>query len=426
MDDGFGAVPSFGLTKRNGTHIKYLLARMTAWLEARCGGALTFAELVSRARRYPFEIEHIWADQRELHPEFPSEQAFADQRNGFGGLLLLTKDFNASYGAKPYREKLEHCYGQNVLAKSLHPNCYTHNPTFLRLRDEHGLAFLAIPDDFTVASFAERQAVYQKLCEVIWDPANFGIEVPQDVDTPAANANRPRYYGLSVKDLLDAGLVHPGQRLVGTRNAVSRSATITAEGQIELEDGRREESPSMSGATALGIRACNGWHFWQTDGPTGLCDWHVSVMTTSSASVADGIDKCVTPQSEKKLCTPSSTRWSESISSSSRVATRYRRGNRDFTAFRARDGGGAQNHQRHDGDHMRHSTTAHSDKTVRIRGGDRLPYDALGRDSWLPLGRRPSGRCDAAHPPEAIATECSEHRECCQGHSEPQTHDRVW
>jgi hypothetical protein len=242
---------------------------MSAWLEGQCGGTLTFADFVSRARKHPFEIEHIWANHPERHPEFPSEQAFADQRNRFGGLLLLPKDFNASYGDKPYAEKLPHYFGQNVLAKSLHPKCYEHNPTFLRLRDERELPFVAIPDEFTVESFTSRQGLYRRLCECIWDPSNFGIDV-SDAPAPATVQEKQRYYGVSVKDLLDAGMLAPGQALVGTRNGVRCSATVLADGQVELEDGRREESPSTAGAAALDTKACNGWHFWQTETPRGF------------------------------------------------------------------------------------------------------------------------------------------------------------
>jgi hypothetical protein len=272
MEDGFDKVPNLGHHQRNGNQIKYLLARIAAWLEGQCGGTLTFSDFVSRDRKHPFEIEHIWANLPDRHPEFPSEQAFSDQRNRFGGLLLLPKDFNASYGAKPYREKVEHYFGQNVLARSLHPKCYEHNPTFLRLRDERSLPFAPIPDEFTVASFGERQALYQRLCELIWDPSNFGIEVPEDFERPAAatQEKQQRYYGVSLKDLLDAGLLRPGQALVGTRNGVTCAATVTADGHVELDDGRQEESPSTAGAAALGTQACNGWHFWQTETPRGL------------------------------------------------------------------------------------------------------------------------------------------------------------
>lgn len=204
------------------------------------------------------------------HPEFPSEQAFADQRNRFGGLLLLPKDFNASYGDKPYADKLQHYFGQNLLAKSLHPKCYEHNPTFLRLRDERDLPFVPIPEDFTVDSFATRQVLYQRLCELIWDPSNFGIDVTNAPERPVAPEKPQRFYGVSLKDLLDAGMLVPGQALVGTRNGVTCSATVMTDGQIELEDGRREESPSTAGAAALATKACNGWYFWQADTSRGL------------------------------------------------------------------------------------------------------------------------------------------------------------
>jgi Restriction Enzyme Adenine Methylase Associated/Protein of unknown function (DUF1524) len=270
LEDGFAAVPNLRLTQRNGNHIKYLLARISAWLEAQCGGTLTFEDLVSRTRRHPFEIEHIWAKMPERHPEFPTEEAFLDQRNGFGGLLLLPKDFNASYGARLYPDKLDHYFGQNVLARSLHPKCYEHNPTFLRLRDQYSLAFSPIPGDFTVLSFSEREELYRQLCEIIWNPGDFGIEFSDMLERTPAQDRQQRYYGVTVKDLVDAGLLHPGQRLTGTRNDVARTATVTADGEIELEDGRREGSPSTAGAAALGATACNGWHFWWADTPRGL------------------------------------------------------------------------------------------------------------------------------------------------------------
>jgi hypothetical protein len=35
---------------------------------------------MDRNRKDPFEIEHIWANHPEQHPELSSEQDFADQR----------------------------------------------------------------------------------------------------------------------------------------------------------------------------------------------------------------------------------------------------------------------------------------------------------------------------------------------------------
>ena len=268
MDGGFDAVAALGLHMRNGNQIKYLLARMSAWLEQQCGGTLTFADFVSRARKYPFEIEHIWANHADQHPELTNDQAFAEQRNRFGGLLLLPKDFNASYGDKPYATKREHYFGQNVLARSLHPRCYEHNPAFLRMRDEFDLPLTPV-DTFILEAFTARQRLYQRLCQIIWNPAQYGIDVPNDVERPSAEDIQPRYYGVSLRDLLNGGLLRSGQPLVGTRSGVSYAATVTADGHVELEDGTREESPSTAGAKVLNTASCNGWSFWQTDTSRG-------------------------------------------------------------------------------------------------------------------------------------------------------------
>lgn len=269
MDDGWAAVENLSLTQRNGNQLRYLLARITAWLEARCGGTLTFAELVSRNRKHPFEIEHIWANHPERHPEFSSEQAFKDNRNRFGGLLLLPKDFNASYGDATYPEKLIHYFGQNILARSLHPRCYEHNPTFLSITSDFDLSFAPIPGEFTLNSFSDRQLLYRSLCEVVWDPANFGLEVPKQ-DGQTVTGGQQRYYGVTVRQLVDAQYLRSGQILLGSQNGKTFSAVVTAEGQIELPDGMLCESPSTAGATVLGTRSCNGWHFWQTESPRGL------------------------------------------------------------------------------------------------------------------------------------------------------------
>jgi hypothetical protein len=269
MDDGWDSVENLRLNQRNGNQLRYLLARISAWLEARCGGTLTFADLVSRDRKHPFEIEHIWANHPERHPEFTSEQEFSDTRNRFGGLLLLPKDFNASYGDATYPEKLVHYFGQNGLARSLHPRCYEHNPTFLSLASNLDLPFSPVPDDFTVESFRDRQVLYRSLCEVVWNPANFGLEAPEQSEHRVTGGQQ-RYYGVTVRQLVDAQLLRPGQRLVGSQSGKTFSATVTADGHLELPDGVFCESPSTAGATVLGTRSCNGWHFWQTESPRGL------------------------------------------------------------------------------------------------------------------------------------------------------------
>lgn len=134
------------------------------------------ADYLDRSRTHPYEVEHIWANKFERHTdEFPTVYEFEDHRHKFGDLLLLPKDFNASYGAMPYEEKVEHYSGQNFLAKSLHPLAYEHHPSFDRLRAAYGLAFEPCPERLTKDDIDARQDLYRDLAEIVWNPARVGL-----------------------------------------------------------------------------------------------------------------------------------------------------------------------------------------------------------------------------------------------------------
>jgi len=172
LEDGFEGVDRLALNQRNRGQIRHLLARMTSYLELGCGIAGPgFAGYIDRTAPKPFEVEHIWADKYARHQdEFTNEFDFAEARNRLGDLLLVPKDFNAAYGALPYAEKLPHYNAQNVLARSLGPNCYQRNPSFLRFVEEMQLPFKPYPDAFGRAQVAERQSLYRRLCELVWTP----------------------------------------------------------------------------------------------------------------------------------------------------------------------------------------------------------------------------------------------------------------
>ena len=164
------------LTQRNRKHIHYLLGRITSWLDIKLETTTTFMDYLSKERRYPYEVEHVWADHFGRHEhEFESSSDFESHRNKIGGLLLLPKNFNASYGDMPYDEKVKHYNVQNPLARSLHPLAYQNNPAFLRLMDTHKLPFRPYPDKFTKADVDERQELYRCLAEIVWDPASLGL-----------------------------------------------------------------------------------------------------------------------------------------------------------------------------------------------------------------------------------------------------------
>jgi Protein of unknown function DUF262/Protein of unknown function (DUF1524) len=157
----------FRLHGMNGRQIHRLLARMTDYVETRSGQASRYAEYAQRGRK-GYEIEHVWADHPERHTdEFSHPSEFQEYRNRIGGLLLLPKSFNASYGDLAYAEKREHYVGQNLLARSLHERAYDHNPGFKRLIESSGLALRA-HSQFKKADLDARQGLYQKLAEQIW------------------------------------------------------------------------------------------------------------------------------------------------------------------------------------------------------------------------------------------------------------------
>jgi hypothetical protein len=159
----------FALNQWSKRYIKVLLARMTAHLETASGMDSNAARyLVEGRSRY--EIEHIWADHYARHrDEFASLADFSDYRNRFGGLLLLPKSFNASYGDLTYAKKRKHYVTQNLLAHSLHEQCYDRNPGFLTYIKQEGLAFEAL-EDFRKADLDARHALYRQLADRVWDP----------------------------------------------------------------------------------------------------------------------------------------------------------------------------------------------------------------------------------------------------------------
>ena len=96
-------------------------------------------------------------------------------RNGFGGLLLLPKDFNASFGAAEYEEKLPDYLGQNLLAASLNKSAYRNNPSFGRFIKRTALPFKSYPEGFTKSDVKERQDLYRQICEHVWSPSRLGL-----------------------------------------------------------------------------------------------------------------------------------------------------------------------------------------------------------------------------------------------------------
>jgi hypothetical protein len=168
-DETFASNERLRVHQQNRYSLHRILARLTDFVETQSGLPSRYLDYVTEGKSR-FEVEHIWADHPERHTdEFGHAADFTEHRNRIGGLLLLPKSFNASYGDLTYDAKLPHYNTQNLLARSLHPQCYDHNPGFLQFKDRTGLPFMALAQ-FKKADVEARSELYRQIAERIWCP----------------------------------------------------------------------------------------------------------------------------------------------------------------------------------------------------------------------------------------------------------------
>ena len=133
-------------------------------------------EILGKAKTVSELLKNIWADHAERHTdEFDHPNDFADFRSRFGGLLLVPKKFNASYNDLEYQDKLPHYLSQNLLARSLHPQCYERNPGFRQFVERTQLPFRP-HEGFNKADLEARNTLYRLIAERIWNPEDLLAE----------------------------------------------------------------------------------------------------------------------------------------------------------------------------------------------------------------------------------------------------------
>lgn len=176
--DGARNVRLNGFTKK---YLYYILARMTHFIETEADNASNIEEYL-KARNKKFQIEHIWADKYRRHTdEFDNEYEFDEYRNRFGGLLLLPRKINPSLGDKPYEDKIDHYNTQNLLARSLHEQCYQNNPGFRRVKEQLNLHFKP-HEQFKKEDLDERQELYYQICTRIWNTEKFDVIIEKEME----------------------------------------------------------------------------------------------------------------------------------------------------------------------------------------------------------------------------------------------------
>lgn len=168
MSEEWCGMDSFGMHGQNKRFVKFLLARITAFIEKESGFSTSFATYYDEIDGKPFEIEHIWADSFADHlEEFDQRDEFHKFRNMVGGLLLIQQGRNQSLGSMGYEEKRSHYATENLLAKSLCSITYKNNPNFTNMHNRLALDFQP-HDEFRKSDLVQRQRLYRNVAETIW------------------------------------------------------------------------------------------------------------------------------------------------------------------------------------------------------------------------------------------------------------------
>lgn len=168
MDEQWNGFEWFRLHGQNGRFVKYLLSRLSGYIDGLAGENTDFATYYHATNGKPYEIEHLWANNFDNHrDEFDQLNEFNDARNSIGALVLLPRGTNQSYSDKLYTEKVEHYIKENLLVKSLHPLAYENNPNFNKLISHNGLAFRAHAE-MKMADVQIRRDLYRQIAEQIW------------------------------------------------------------------------------------------------------------------------------------------------------------------------------------------------------------------------------------------------------------------
>jgi hypothetical protein len=169
MDFTLEGMERFRYNQFTSRYMLHVLSRITYYIDQKIGLTNKFEDYVNRTGKNPYDIEHIWCnDYQRFASQVTDEEEFNRTRNLMGGLLILPRDKNRSYQDADYSTKLPLYFGENILAKSLHQDCYRNNPHFINLLSTLKLSLSPI-DDFTKDSFKKRQQSYKEIAEYIWN-----------------------------------------------------------------------------------------------------------------------------------------------------------------------------------------------------------------------------------------------------------------
>jgi Protein of unknown function DUF262/Restriction Enzyme Adenine Methylase Associated len=280
---------TFELRGNNPHQVRYLLARITAYVEKSCGRPDDIVNYLDSGR---YHIEHLWPNRHDfVRQEIPETLVFHSLRNRFGALGLLPGPDNSSLNDWPLNQKVDHYAKYNILLGILSPHYNVRNPQLRRFIGAHGLDRLlrSFGSQYPMRTVIEtRHQLYLKLCEMIWNPVELHISEPTPhfdtrraysaptVGSPAPIVSKKARRRTEVARMVQAGIIAPGTRIVLSYKGADHWATIDADGGIVLHaTGAVYGKADEAGAAVRGTKTCDGlrqWHIQQERGRISLRD----------------------------------------------------------------------------------------------------------------------------------------------------------
>lgn len=274
--DDLASIEVLRLREDNSQFIRYLLARLTAWLEVGCEKVDPIFHYLALNQRGPtHQIEHVWSNSFSDPDGYTDPAEFQRWRNRIGGLLLLQGGENAGMRDASVETKIVWYRAHNMLAASMHPSTYGRgNAKFNGFIRRQRLSDLFEP---YVSGFRSvivgRSILYTAMARRVWHADALGF-LQMRAGRPAPPRVR-RHYDVGLGTLIRAGMMPGNCRLTGTNAGQTYSAIALADGRIETPSGSRFDSPSAAAREVLDRGSVNGWKFWQIardDGSTVRID----------------------------------------------------------------------------------------------------------------------------------------------------------
>lgn len=317
----FANFRTFGYRGNNSRQVRYLLARITAYVASGLGRPNEAEAYLDSSQ---WQIEHIFANHAERHPGLTDPVVFRALRNLLGALVLLPARDNASIGDMTYPQKIEVYSRQNDLAAILNPGHRNRHPRLKDFAKKNGIEsqFRSFSRGDGIEEITRvRQELYLRLCEQIWDPVRLLIcRAFPSAETPAPEApserpavprastagrsrrSRPqpgaeprptRMLQTKFAKMVRAGILRPGETIIGEHEGRDYRARIEDDGAIKLCATGTRYAKIDDAAGEICQRSRSGMDFWHWVDASGV---RIKLRNLQSASQTPQQGQAAQPQ----------------------------------------------------------------------------------------------------------------------------------